>query len=85
MRASRLFILIVALVLGWSINAQQESGLEPESENPVEQQEEPESAPEENVEVAEPVSAGTPAGGFERFDPSEDISEDLSVPFPVDI
>ncbi len=23
--------------------------------------------------------------GFERFDPSEDISEDLSVPFPVDI
>ncbi len=61
---------------------------------------EPESAPEATAQPAVATAAAeeTPApaedsvpastsasGSFETFNPSEEISEDLSVPFPVDI
>ncbi len=55
--------------------------------------EEPPDSPGETAEAAEetpePVTEGQPTGNqsgdFDVFQPSEEISEDLAVPFPADI
>ena len=41
--------------------------------------------PDEATTASTSESAAPDAGDFEVFNPTEDISEDLSVPFPVDI
>ena len=53
----------------------------------AERQEESEEEQEEEQEEDQEEDATTPAGAgsVEIFVPSEDISEDVSVPFPVDI
>lgn len=65
-----------------------------ENESSVSQAEQPEpentnSTPASGDSGSQNNSAPPPpvadSGDFEVFDPTEDISEDLSVPFPVDI
>lgn len=86
-------ILILALVCSGSLFAQTfdnpdattEDGLENETVEPVSEAELDEALEEyleEQPESEEQISEG---GEFDSFVPSEDISEDFSVPFPVDI
>jgi hypothetical protein len=67
-----------------------------EAEAPVPEEdavtEEPSSSPDETAEAAEETqepatgeAAGAQSGDFDVFQPSEEISEDLAVPFPADI
>lgn len=73
MRVSRSFILAILLLLSGLLVAQEE----------VPDQEAQELPPEEATEQI--VLPDEPPAPFQEFDPSEEISEDFSVPFPVDI
>lgn len=67
-------------------DAEIESGLESAAAEPVNEAELDEALEEyleeEQPQLEEQISEG---GEFDSFVPSEDISEDYSVPFPVDI
>jgi len=73
MRAKYLSILAM-LVLSLQAAAQQEV--------PEQQEEEVTPMAEESEQIVLPPESPAP---FQEFDPSEEISEDFSVPFPVDI
>lgn len=74
MPVKSLFLLLVMLSISWPLLAQQDTVDEIEPE--VQAQE---SEPEQ---ITLPDDQPAP---FQEFDPSEEISEDFSVPFPVDI
>jgi hypothetical protein len=73
MRAKHLSILAM-LVLALQATAQQET--------PEQQEQEATPAANESEQIILPQEPPAP---FQEFDPSEEISEDFSVPFPLDI
>lgn len=71
----RKLLALCVLLLSFPLSAQQDSA-EQEQDLPV---------TETESEVEQIVLPSEPPAAFQEFDPSEEISEDLSVPFPVDI
>ncbi|MEL7400929.1 MAG: hypothetical protein AAFN68_10215 [Pseudomonadota bacterium] len=71
-------VLVVALGLMAAATAQDQAT--------PENQEQPQAQPEQTSESTETIGdRPVPATGNSRFEPSEEVSEDLSISFPADI
>lgn len=77
MRVKALILLSALFVFPCALFAQE--GTPEESEPEVQETQ------AQEVEAEQITLPDEPASPFQEFDPSEEISEDFSVPFPVDI
>lgn len=71
---ANLLLLLLSLLLNSAVVAQQDAD-----------QDQLEVPSAENAEPEQITIPDEPPAPFQEFDPSEEISEDFSVPFPVDI